>query len=113
MIHFIKEGDHLHLGLNITFGRVNKWWPWVTFLWCWYDVKTRTFSAKRLRFRSHVAPRILRSSRSSDVVDNYLLANDLIAVPRELLEDHAPKIVVLAQYFNQQYKTGVIGRYNG
>jgi hypothetical protein len=39
--------------------------------------------------------------------------NDLIAVPRELLEDHAPKIVVLARYFNEQFGTGVISRYNG
>lgn len=113
MINFPKQGDHLKIGLNITIGRYDWWRPWITFVWCWYNIKTHMLSYRRLRVRTHKWPMVLTQSAESDTIENFLGSTDLIAVPRELLEDHAPKIVVLAQYFNQQYKTGVIGRYNG
>lgn len=113
MIHFRKESDRLKLGLNITFGRVNKWWPWIIFVWSWYDIGTRKLTSKRLRIRTHMKSHILKSTNEWDVVEQYLVDNDLIAVPRELMEDHAPKLIPLAGYFNEQYKTGVISRYNG
>lgn len=112
MIHYKKEGDHLKLGLNFTFGRMG-WKPWVTVIWCWYDVKGRKLTHNRLRIRTHQRPMIIKSSSQSDVISGYLTAHDLIAVPRELLEDFAPKLIPLAGYFHQQYKSGIIGRYNG
>ena len=112
MIHFIKEGAYLKIGLNISVGRIG-WKPWITFIWCWYDVKNRKLLVKRLRVRTHMAPYFLRKSAEGDVISNFLEIHDLIACPRELLEDHAPKLIPLAQYFNQQYKAGVITRYYG
>ena len=112
MIHYHKEGAHLKTGLNITFGRVG-WKPWVSFVWCRYDVKTRTLANTRLRIRTHMKPMIIKQTAEIDVVSQSLMLNDLIACPRELLEDYAPKLIPLAGYFNQQYKAGVISRYNG
>ena len=112
MIHYHKECTHLKLGLNTTIGRVNGW-PWITFIWCWYNVATRMLSTKRLRIRTHMFPMIIKQSAESDTISNYLMSHDLIACPRELLEDYAPKLIPLAGYFNEQYKAGVIGRYNG
>jgi hypothetical protein len=112
MIHYTQEGAHLKLGLNISAGRVNGW-PWVRFVWCWYNVATRTLTTKRLRLRTHMSPYILRNSSEGCTISNFLMTHDLIAVPRELLEDHAPKLIPLAAYFNEQFKAGVISRYNG
>ena len=112
MIHYTKEGTYLKTGLNITLGHVG-WWPWITFVWCWYHVQSRTLTHKRLRIRTHKWPMVITASSEVDIINHYLRTEDLIAVPRELLEDHAPKIVVLARYFNEQFGTGVISRYNG
>ena len=112
MIHFHKEGTYLKMGLNISFGRVG-WKPWVTLVWCWYDLSTRTLTTKRLRVRTHMKPMIIKQSLESDTISNYLMRNDLIAVPRELMEDHAPKLINYALYFYQQFKAGEISRYNG
>lgn len=112
MIHKHKEGDHLKIGLNYKFGRVG-YFPWVAFVWCWYNVQKRTLTTKRLRLRTHAAPYIIKESAESDTISNYLMIHDLIACPRELLEDYAPKLIPLAGYFNAQYKAGVISRYNG
>jgi hypothetical protein len=112
MIHYHKEGTHLKIGLNIAIGRYG-WKPWITFVWCWYDIATHLLSYRRLRVRTHKWPAIITQSAESDTIQNFLGSNDLIAVPRELLEDHAPKIAVLAAYFNHQFRSGVISRYNG
>lgn len=112
MINFPKQGDYLKIGLNITFGRYG-WKPWIRFVWCWYSIKSRMLSYRSLRVRMHMRPMIVSQSSESDTISNYLMLHDLIACPRELLEDHAPKLIPLAAYFNQQFKTGVIGRYNG
>lgn len=112
MIHITKEGDFLKLGLNIAFGRYG-WRPWVTLVWVWYDVATRRLTGKRFRIRTHMKPYIIKSINNWDVTETYLTAHDLIAVPRELLEDFAPKLIPLAGYFNEQFKSGKISRYNG
>ena len=112
MIHFHKEGDHLKIGLNYKFGHLG-YFPWVAFVWCWYNVQKRTLTTKRLRVRTHAAPYIIKESSESDTISNFLMSNDLIAVPRELMEDHAPKLINYALYFYQQFKAGEISRYNG
>lgn len=112
MIHYKKEGEHLKIGLNITVGRY-RWKPWITFVWCWYDVASHKLSYRRVRVRLHKSPFILKQSAESDTIRNFLDSNDLIACPRELLEDHAPKLINYALYFTEQFRTGVISRYNG
>lgn len=112
MIHKHKEGDHLKIGLNYKYGRVG-WKPWVAFVWCWYEPSTRTLTTKRLRVRTHVAPYIIKESAETNTISNFLMMNDLIAVPRELMEDHAPRLINYALYFNQQFMSGEISRYNG
>lgn len=112
MIHYHKQGHHLKIGLNITVGRYG-YLPWITFVWCWYNVATHTLSYRRLRIRLHKRPFILKQSAESDTINNYLMTHDLVAVPRELLEDEAPRLIPLVAYFHHQFKSGVIGRYNG
>ena len=112
MIYIHKEGTYLKTGLNITFGRVG-WLPWITFVWCWYNIANRMLTTKRLRVRTHMRPMIIKQSAESDTISNFLMMNGLIAVPRELLEDHAPKLINYALYFYQQFKAGEISRYNG
>lgn len=85
MIHFTPEGEHLKVGLNITVGR-NNWWPYITFNWMWYDIATHTLSNKRLRIRTWRL-KVFTSSDKSNVIESYLRFHELMAFPREFLED--------------------------
>lgn len=112
MIHFIKEGQRLHTGFNISAKMVHKGIS-LTFIWVSYEIATQKLKFSRFRFRSYMRPFFIVERREANVVDSYLSRHDLIAVPRELLEDQDPRLILLAQYFMQQFKSGVIGRYNG
>jgi len=112
MIHIRKEGQSLHIGLNISLQMTRRGVS-LTLIWAGYDVARRKLKTRRLRFRSYLRPFFIVEKQEGDVVDSFLTQNDLIAVPRELLEDHAPKLIPLAGYFMQEFKSGVIGRYYG
>jgi hypothetical protein len=82
MIHYTPEGHHIKLGLN--FSRAPGGFR---LLWAWYDFATNTATTYRLRVRLHMAPRILWETKKWNVIDNYLMINDLELVQKELLED--------------------------
>ncbi len=82
MIHHTPEGRHIKLGLN--FSRAPGGFR---LLWAWYDFATNTATTYRLRVRLHMAPRIMRETKKWNVIDNYLMINDLELVQKELLED--------------------------
>jgi hypothetical protein len=82
MIHYTPEGHRIKLGLNfsLTSGGFR-------LMWAWYDFAAYKATAYRLRFRWHMAPRIIWESKTWNVIDNYLLVNGLELVHREVLED--------------------------
>jgi hypothetical protein len=82
MIHHTPEGCHIKLGLN--FSRTPGGFR---LLWAWDDFATYTATAYRLRVRLHMAPRIMRETKTWSVIDNYLMVHDLELVQREVLED--------------------------
>lgn len=82
MIHHTPEGHHIKLGLN--FSRTPGGFR---LLWAWYDFATHTATTYRLRIRLHMAPRIMRETKTWSVIDNYLMVHALELVQREVLED--------------------------
>jgi len=98
MIHSHRPGEHIHLGLNFEFGMRGRW-PWLTLIWCWYDLCHRHTYGWRLRIRTHVRPFFLFSRHRNDVVESFLNDHDAFAVGRALLEDEAPYIEKLARYY--------------
>jgi hypothetical protein len=97
MIHLHKPAHVIKLGLNVEFGSKGRW-PWVTLIWCWYNVANRETYGWRLRIRTHMRPFKLFSVHRNDVVESFLGDNDAFAIPRSLLEDHAPYIESLTHY---------------
>lgn len=97
MIHSHRPGEHIHIGLNFEFGRRGRW-PWLTLIWCWYDLSTRETYGWRLRIRTHLKPYTLFSRHRQDVVESFLSDRDAYAIPRDLLEDHAPWVEKLMRY---------------
>lgn len=98
MIHIHKPAECIKLGLNIEFGS-NGRWPWVTLIWCWYDVAKRETYGWRLRIRTHKRPWFLFSRHTSPVVNSYLMENDCVIVDRSVLEDHAPHLDNMLRYY--------------
>lgn len=88
MINIRREGEYLKVGLNITFGVNERWYPWVTFNWMWYHAGTHTLSYKRLRLRTWKL-KAFTSSGSNNVIETYLRHHELMAFPREFAEDLA------------------------
>jgi len=88
MIHFRRDGEYLKIGLNITLGLSERWYPWVTFNWMWYNASTHMLSHRRLRIRSWKF-KVFTSSGSSNVIETYLRHHELMAFPREFAEDLA------------------------
>ena len=86
MIHYVKEGYAFHIGLNITMGRNHRWFPWITFVWCWYHPETYRLSTWRLRIRTW-QPKVFVSTSGGDVIENYLKGTDQRLITRELIED--------------------------
>jgi hypothetical protein len=87
MIHFIKEGEHLHIGLNIK-TPVGFKWPWISFVWCWHNLEKLVTYAYMLRFRTCKRPFIITESGSWPTLENYLFDRDLVVVSRDLYEDY-------------------------
>jgi hypothetical protein len=102
MIHSHRPGEHIHIGLNFEFGMRGRW-PWLTLIWCWYDLSTRETYGWRLRIRTHMRPFKLFSLHRQDVVESFLFDHDCYAVPRDLLEDYAP-------YLEEQLRRAAIKR---
>jgi hypothetical protein len=98
MIHSHRPGEHIHIGLNIEFGMRGRW-PWITLIWCWYDLANRETYGWRLRIRTHIRPFKLFSIHRQDVVESYLNDHDAFAVPRSLIEDEAPHIERIIRYY--------------
>jgi hypothetical protein len=82
MIHYTPEGHRIKLGLNFS-GAPGGF----RLLWAWYDFASHTATTYRLRARLHMAPRIMWEKKTFNVIDSYLLANDLELVHKEVLED--------------------------
>jgi len=72
MLHFINEGEIPHVGLNIRHG-----WPWVAFIWCWYDPATYTASSLYFRIRLHRWPIVIFSRNKWNIVDEYLFSRTM------------------------------------
>ena len=86
MIHYKREGRPLALGLNITVGTNKRWWPWITFIWAWYNIPTHRLTVWRLRFRTW-KPAVFFGEVGGDVIENYLRNRDERLIKRELIED--------------------------
>lgn len=97
MIHSHRPGEHIHIGLNFEFGMRGRW-PWLTLIWCWYDLSTRHTYGWRLRIRTHMRPFFLFSRHRNDVVESFLNDHDAYAVARYVIEDQAPYIEHLIRY---------------
>jgi len=97
MIHSHRPGEHIHIGLNFEFGMRGRW-PWLTLIWCWYDLSTRETYGWRLRIRTHMRPFKLFSIHRQCVIDSFLADHDLVAIERSLLEDHAHHLDELMKF---------------
>jgi hypothetical protein len=86
MIHRHIDGQHIKIGLNIGWGHRHGW-PWVRFIWCWYDVENHRTFGWRLRIRTHVRPFFLFSKHGQNVIHNYLFEHDYVTINREYFED--------------------------
>ena len=82
MIHFIKQGDIINMGLNLSSAKGG-----FVAIWAWYDAAARDVSHRRIRVRLHKRPFILRHSERFNVIDNYLNSNNMELVHKETLED--------------------------
>jgi hypothetical protein len=82
MIHFIKEGSHKKLGLNLYRSAGG-----FVAVWAWYDFATYEGVSYRFRLRLHMEPRIMWEVTRFNVIDNFLASRDLELVHREVLED--------------------------
>ena len=82
MISHTPEGHYIKLGLNFSRSQGG-----FRMLWAWYDFATHKATAYRLRFRWHMAPRIIWESKTWDVIDNYMMVHGLELVNKEVLED--------------------------
>ena len=82
MISHTPEGHHIKLGLNFSRSQGG-----FRMLWAWYDFATHKATTYRLRFRWHMAPRIIWESKTWDVIDNYMMVHGLELVNKEVLED--------------------------
>ena len=82
MIHFIKEGSHKKLGLNLYRSAGG-----FVAVWAWYDFATYEGISYRFRLRLHMKPRIIWEATRFNVIDNFLASRDLELVHREVLED--------------------------
>jgi hypothetical protein len=82
MIHYTPEGRHIKLGLN--FSRAPGGFR---LLWAWYDFASNKATTYRLRVRLHMAPRIMWETKKWNVINNFLMINDLELVHKEVLED--------------------------
>ena len=102
MIHYTPEATYLKIGLNFRFTTGG-----FTALWAWYDVGRRELTVRRFRFRAHIRPWTIRSKTVHNVVENYASMNDLLLVPRALLEDECPRVIGVAQFLMQERKRGL------
>ena len=82
MIHFIKEGSHKKLGLNLYRSAGG-----FVAVWAWYYFATYEGISYRFRLRLHMKPRIMWEATRFNVIDNFLASRDLELVHREVLED--------------------------
>ena len=105
MIHYKPEGGYARIGFNITLGHRRRW-PWITLIWCWYDVQAMQTFGWRLRIRTHMRPFFLFSRHRQPVVDTYCEIHDKLIVDRTLIEDQAPYIAKLMQYYKERNKVG-------
>ena len=82
MIHFTKEGARKKLGLNLYRSAGG-----FVAVWAWYDMARYEGISYRFRLRLHIQPRIMWEATRFNVIESYLMANDLELVHREVLED--------------------------
>jgi len=82
MIHFTNEGGFKKVGLNLYRAPGG-----FVAAWVWYDIARHELHGWRFRLRLHMAPRILWSVERANVINNYLVVNDLDLVHRETLVD--------------------------
>ncbi len=82
MIHYVREGCAMKLGLNFR-----KTPGGFVAYWAWYDFATYKAVTYRLRLRLHMKPRILWSVTKWDVIDNHLMTHGLVMVNQEVLQD--------------------------
>jgi hypothetical protein len=106
MIHYKKQGECVDLGLNVTVGLNHRWWPWITFIWAWYNISNHQLTSYRVRIRTW-QPTIFREKGKQNVVDSFLRFNDLSVVQREFIED----LYVCAEVSNNVTLLSLLKRY--
>lgn len=82
MIHFIKEGQHKKIGLNLYRAAGG-----FVVAWTWFNFATLEGFSWRLRFRAHIKPRFLFSTQRWNVINDYLLCHGMVLVNQEILQD--------------------------
>ena len=82
MIHYIRQGRVMELGLNFCLapGGFVVWWAW-------YNYHRHEGPAYRFRLRLHMKPRIIWSVSRWNVIHEHLSLHDLVPVNREWLQD--------------------------
>jgi hypothetical protein len=82
MISFPKQGEVWNIGLNL----IRTPGGFVA-VWVWYDFAKHEARSWRFRFRCHIAPHFLWTVNRWNVIDSYMLVNDMAMVHRGTLED--------------------------
>jgi len=82
MIHYTREGEHIHIGLNFRFTPGG-----FMLLWAWYDFASHSATTYRFRMRLHRKPKFMFEKNRFNVIENYLQVRGLELVQREVLQD--------------------------
>jgi len=82
MIHYTREGEHIHIGLNFRFTPGG-----FVLIWAWYDFSAHSATTYRFRLRLHRKPKFMFEKNRFNVIDNYMQMHNVEIVHREVLAD--------------------------
>lgn len=82
MIHYTREGEHIHIGLNFRFTPGG-----FVLIWAWYDFAAHSATTYRFRLRLHRKPKFMFEKNRFNVITAYLEMFGLEVVQREVLQD--------------------------
>ena len=82
MIHYTREGEYIHIGLNFRFTPGG-----FVLIWAWYDFAAHSATTYRFRMRLHRKPKFMFEKNRFNVIDNYMQMHNVEIVHREVLAD--------------------------
>lgn len=82
MIHYTREGEHIHIGLNFRFTPGG-----FVLIWAWYDFAAHSATTYRFRMRLHRKPKFMFEKNRFNVIENYMQMHNVEIVHREVLAD--------------------------